>query len=83
MLSWWRLCLLKPVSWPGFSCRGIRCWSRPGLLASAGDLNVYLLLAELSAAAIIGDTLNYSVGRKLGPRLFNREDSIFYSIRTI
>jgi membrane-associated protein len=34
------------------------------------DLNVVLLLVLLSVAAIIGDTLNYAIGRWIGPRAF-------------
>jgi membrane-associated protein len=34
------------------------------------DLNVVLLLGLLSVAAILGDTLNYAIGRWLGPRAF-------------
>jgi membrane-associated protein len=35
-----------------------------------GDLNIALLLGSLSVAAIIGDTLNYAIGRWIGPRAF-------------
>ena len=62
----------------GFFLPGDSLLVTAGLLASAGTLNVWLLLGELSVAAILGDSLNYSVGRKLGPRLFTREDSIFF-----
>ena len=34
------------------------------------DLNVFLLLGLLSIAAVIGDTLNYAIGRWIGPRAF-------------
>jgi membrane-associated protein len=62
----------------GFFLPGDSLLVTAGLLASAGTLNVWLLLVELSAAAIIGDSLNYAVGRRLGPKLFNREDSLFF-----
>lgn len=62
----------------GFFLPGDSLLVTAGLLAAAGKLNVWLLLAELSAAAVIGDTLNYSVGRRLGPKLFNKEDSLFF-----
>lgn len=63
----------------GFFLPGDSLLVTAGLLASAGNLNVYLLLAELSAAAILGDTVNYAVGRKLGTALFTREDSLFFN----
>jgi membrane-associated protein len=34
------------------------------------DLNILLLLGLLTVAAIIGDTLNYGIGRWIGPRAF-------------
>jgi len=34
------------------------------------DLNVVALIALLSIAAILGDTINYAIGRWLGPRAF-------------
>lgn len=40
-------------------------------------LNVHFMAAGLFVAAIIGDTLNYWIGAKVGPAVFKREDSIF------
>jgi membrane-associated protein len=42
-----------------------------GTLAHAGDLNIWLLYAILSGAAILGDTVNYWIGHYIGPRAFN------------
>ena len=36
-------------------------------------LNVHLLVALLIVAAIAGDTVNYAVGRWIGPKVFERE----------
>lgn len=44
------------------------------VVASAG-LNVHLLVALLIVAAILGDSLNYSIGRYIGPKVFDRPDS--------
>jgi membrane-associated protein len=38
-------------------------------------LNVHLMAALLFVAAVMGDTLNYWIGSKIGPRVFAREDS--------
>jgi membrane-associated protein len=46
-----------------------------GTLAAAGNLNVHLLAVLLSIAAIVGDSVNYAIGRYLGPRVFQFEDS--------
>ena len=42
-----------------------------GTLASLGSLPLGVLLAVLSAAAILGDTANYWIGKKIGPRAFD------------
>ncbi len=46
-----------------------------GALAGAGILNPVLVAALLMAAAIAGDAVNYSVGRAIGPRVFNATDT--------
>ncbi len=46
-----------------------------GAIASKGDLNVFLVVVLLSIAAIIGDTVNYWIGKVIGPRVFNSESS--------
>ena len=40
-----------------------------GFLASTGRLNVVLLGVVVVAAAIVGDSVGYEVGKRLGPRL--------------
>ena len=46
-----------------------------GTLAGAGVMNVHVLALALLVAAVAGDSLNYAIGRSLGPRVFRREDS--------
>lgn len=46
-----------------------------GTLAGAGALNVHLLALLLIVAAIAGDSVNYGIGRWLGPRVFRMPDS--------
>lgn len=41
-----------------------------GALAVSGELNIFALFAVLAAAAILGDTANYWIGKKAGRRLF-------------
>jgi membrane-associated protein len=43
----------------------------------ASVLNVHLMALLLFVAAVLGDTLNYWIGSKLGPKVFSREDSLF------
>jgi membrane protein DedA with SNARE-associated domain len=42
------------------------------LLAQKGDMDIVLLVALASAAAIIGDNIGFAIGRKGGRRLFMR-----------
>ena len=41
-----------------------------GAIAAAGEMNVYALVALLSLAAILGNTVNYAIGRWLGKTFF-------------
>lgn len=43
-----------------------------GTFAAAGSLNVYLLFIILSFAAIIGDTVNYWLGKYFGEKIFSK-----------
>ncbi len=45
-----------------------------GTFAARGDLDVWVLFISLSVAAVLGDALNYTIGRYLGPKLFRREE---------
>lgn len=40
-------------------------------------LNVHYMAGLLFIAGVLGDTLNYWIGAKIGPAVFKREDSIF------
>jgi membrane-associated protein len=46
-----------------------------GTVVATAGLNVHVLVALLIGAAILGDTVNYSVGHFIGPRVFDRPDS--------
>ncbi|MCW5893366.1 MAG: DedA family protein [bacterium] len=48
-----------------------------GAICSLPDtgLNVWLMIAVLLVAAILGDAVNYSIGHLFGPKVFAREDS--------
>jgi membrane-associated protein len=46
-----------------------------GALAAAGVLNGWLAAALLLSAAIIGDGVNYAIGRYVGPRAFSATDT--------
>jgi membrane-associated protein len=46
-----------------------------GALAGAGGLNIWICGALLLAAAILGDAVNYAIGRYIGPRAFSATDT--------
>ncbi|HVK55962.1 MAG TPA: DedA family protein [Burkholderiales bacterium] len=50
-----------------------------GALAATGSLDVHLLVIMLISAALLGDNVNYWVGRLLGMKLFQREDSKIFN----
>ena len=49
-----------------------------GTVAAATGLNVHLLVGVLIVAAVAGDTVNYSIGHFIGPRVFDKPDSRFF-----
>jgi membrane-associated protein len=50
-----------------------------GTLAAAGDMNIATLIVVLIAAALTGDNVNYWIGRKIGPKIFQRERSRWFN----
>ena len=63
----------------GFFLPGDSLLVTAGLLAAGGvDLNVYVMGALMNVAAIMGDNTNYWIGRIVGPKIFNREESLFF-----
>lgn len=50
-----------------------------GTFAALGVLDVRILFAALSLAAIGGDTVNYWIGHYVGPRIFTREKSRLFN----
>ena len=62
----------------GFLFPGDSLLLTAGLFASRGDLNLILLIALSTIAAITGDTTGYWIGRKMGEKLFAKEESRFF-----
>lgn len=50
-----------------------------GLFAAAGKLNLWIMLVSLFVAAVVGDTVGYLSGRKLGEKVFTRPKSRFFN----
>jgi membrane-associated protein len=49
-----------------------------GTFAARGDLKVGWLFLVLAAAAVIGDTVNYWIGKIIGPKIFHKEKTRFF-----
>jgi membrane-associated protein len=59
----------------GFFLPGDSLLFTVGVVAGAGGINIFIVNGVLAAAAIIGDTTGYLLGRSTGPRIFSRPDS--------
>ena len=64
----------------GFFLPGDSVLVTAGLLATQSQfgLNVWLLGVVLTIAAVLGNSLGYTIGRFTGPRLFTRDDSLLF-----
>ncbi|MBI3269909.1 MAG: VTT domain-containing protein [Planctomycetes bacterium] len=67
----------------GFFLPGDSLLVAAGLLTARGDFSTHVLVtcSILSVAAIVGDTVGYWFGAKTGPKLFTRDDSLFFKKR--
>jgi membrane-associated protein len=62
----------------GFFLPGDSLLVTAGIVATTGELSLWWLVVLLSLAAIAGDSTGYAIGYHLGPRLFTRDDSLFF-----
>ncbi len=62
----------------GFFLPGDSLLVTAGIFAAAGVVPLRWLLAPVMACAILGDQIGYWIGRKAGPALYRREDSLFF-----
>lgn len=67
----------------GFFLPGDSLLFTAGLLASQGVFAIWLLIPILAVAAIVGDSIGYAIGARVGPALYRREDSFFFRKRYI
>lgn len=59
----------------GFFLPGDSLLFTVGVVAGAGQLNLFAINIVLIAAAIIGDAVGFQIGRRTGPAIFSRPDS--------
>ena len=67
----------------GFFLPGDSLLFTAGFLASQGFFSLPLLLVGCFLAAVIGDSVGYTFGRRVGPRLFQREDSVLFHKKNV
>ena len=62
----------------GFFLPGDSLLFTAGFLASQGFFNIITLSTLTFIAAVAGDSVGYAFGHKVGKKIFQREDSIFF-----
>lgn len=63
------LVFVEAALFVGFVVPGETAVLLGGLLASTGHLSLWALLALVVAAGVVGDSVGFEVGRRLGPRI--------------
>ena len=67
----------------GFFLPGDSLLFTAGFLASQHQISFAWLLIGTFLAAVIGDTVGYAFGKKVGPAIFTKEDSVFFDKKHI
>jgi membrane-associated protein len=67
----------------GFFFPGDSLLFTAGFFASQGYVSFPILLVGTFVAAVLGDSLGYAFGKKVGPKLFSKEDSVFFNKKHI
>jgi membrane-associated protein len=67
----------------GFFLPGDSLLLTAGLFAYKGELSLWVLVPLLFVAAVLGDNVGYWFGRKAGPPLFNREESLLFKRKNL
>ena len=49
-----------------------------GALAATGSFNIEILFIIILTAAVLGDALNYQIGKYIGPKIFKKESSLLF-----
>lgn len=67
----------------GFFLPGDSLLFTAGMLAAQGYLSLPILLVGTFLAAVLGDNVGYWFGKKVGPAIFNKPDSLLFSHQRI
>lgn len=67
----------------GFFLPGDSLIFTAGVLASQGLLNIWILIPVLFLGAVLGDNFGYAFGKKVGPKIFKKEDSLLFNKKNL
>lgn len=67
----------------GFFFPGDSLLFTAGFFAAQGYLNISALLVGTFVAAVLGDNVGYGFGKRIGPAIFKKDDSIFFSKKNV
>ena len=67
----------------GFFFPGDSLLFSAGILASAGYFNIFYLFFGSFLCAVLGDSVGYWTGKKLGPKIFSKPDSFFFNKKNL
>ena len=67
----------------GFFLPGDSLLFTAGFLASQGFLNIWVLMGVTFIGAVLGDSVGYAFGKRIGPAIFSREDSLLFNRKNI
>jgi len=67
----------------GFFLPGDSLLFTAGFLASHGVINFWILFFGSMVAAILGDSVGYAFGKRVGPRIFIKDNSFFFNKKYI
>src|SRR3989344_9270694 len=64
----------------GFFLPGDSLLFTAGFLASQGYLNIWVLAIGSFIFAVLGDSVGYAFGKRVGPKIFIKEESRFFKL---
>lgn len=67
----------------GFFLPGDSLLFTAGILAATGHFNITVLFLGSFLCAVLGDSFGYFFGKKMGPKIFSKENSFFWNKKNI
>jgi membrane-associated protein len=67
----------------GFFLPGDTLLFLAGFIAGQGEHNIFITMAAILVAATVGNVVGYRIGERAGPKLFTKEDGVFFQKKHI